>query len=57
MLLQEKKSNLDKIEKYIDIKTLLLTLLLVFIGIAVIYSGTALFDKNLIFSISKFYLH
>ena len=49
MLLQEKKSNLDKIEKYIDIKTLLLTLLLVFIGIAVIYSGTALFDKNLIF--------
>lgn len=49
MLLQEKKSNLDNIERYIDIKTLVLTIVLVSIGLVVLYSGTATFDSKLTF--------
>ncbi len=47
MFIQEKKTYYSKIDKFIDLKTLFLTLLLVVIGLFLIYSGTYIFDNNL----------
>lgn len=47
MLIKEKKTYYSKIDKFIDIKLLILTLVLIVVGLMFIYSGTYVFDAKL----------